>query len=760
VSGTIAVSATASDNVAVAGVQFKVDGVNLGAEDTAAPYSASWNTTTGINGAHSLSAVARDAAGNTATSVIGVTVANDSTAPQISGVSASSITSSGATISWTTNEASDSQVQYGPTTAYDRTTTLSTSQVTAHTALLTGLSSSTAYHYRVLSRDAAGNLTTSADFTFTTSAAPDTTAPTVSISAPTGGTTVSGTVTVAASASDNVGVVAVQFKLDGANLGAEDTLAPFSVSWNSTLASNGSHGLTAVARDAAGNQKTSAGVTVNVSNVAPPPPPPASILWAGDHEEGNMSDWYTPAGGGEFNSGNAVSGASTDVAHSGRYSAKATITTPPSPSAVRLFRWTESRPNPEAYYGAWFYFPRVYTANWWFIDQFKSRSCSSCDPDPFWFVQVANRANGNMYLNLVWWYGPWPGGTVEGPHAGEFGGRTYEQTIKDLPTNQWVHLEIFLRQSASFNGQIIVWQDGVEILRQDNVKTRYPFMGDEWSLASYAGSISPGPATIYIDDATISTARLGPGTSADSTPPTVSLSAPAPGATVSTTVSVSASAADNVGVVGVQFKVDGANWGAEDTTAPFSISWNSALFANGAHSLSAVARDAAGNTAATAPVSVTVSNTATSCQTSGPSWQNQAFAPQSGNFTAQFDATPGANNIDGVTGLAAGTAATFTDLAAIVRFNSAGNIDARNAGAYSALASIPYVAGTTYRVRMAVDVPARSYSVYVTPAGGSEQALGLNYAFRSEQAAANTLSALASFTSGGILQVCNFTVSP
>ena len=99
---------------------------------------------------------------------------------------------------------------------------------------------------------------------------------------------------------------------------------------------------------------------------------------------------------------------------------------------------------------------------------------------------------------------------MEGPHSGEFGGRTYEQTLKDLPTNEWVHLEIFLRESASFDGQIIVWQDGVEILRQDNVKTRYPYMGDEWSIASYAGSISPSPATIYFDDATIAHGACGP----------------------------------------------------------------------------------------------------------------------------------------------------------------------------------------------------------------------------------------------------------
>ena len=74
VSGTVAITAKASDNVAVAGVQFKIDGVNLGAEDTAAPYAASWDSRTASNAAHSISAVARDAQGNTTTAAINVTV--------------------------------------------------------------------------------------------------------------------------------------------------------------------------------------------------------------------------------------------------------------------------------------------------------------------------------------------------------------------------------------------------------------------------------------------------------------------------------------------------------------------------------------------------------------------------------------------------------------------------------------------------------------------------------------------------------------
>jgi len=96
---------------------------------------------------------------------------------------------------------------------------------------------------------------------------PDTTAPSVSITAPANGATVSGaTTSVTANASDNVGVVGVQFKLDGVNLGAEDTTSTYGITWDTTTASNGSHTLTAVARDAAGNTTPSSGVAVTVNN--------------------------------------------------------------------------------------------------------------------------------------------------------------------------------------------------------------------------------------------------------------------------------------------------------------------------------------------------------------------------------------------------------------------------------------------------------------------------------------------------------------
>jgi hypothetical protein len=85
----------------------------------------------------------------------------------ISAVNASGITVSGATITWTTNEAATSQVEYGLTEEWGSSTTLET-LVASHSVELTGLKADTTYHYRVISKDAANNEAVSLDQTFTT----------------------------------------------------------------------------------------------------------------------------------------------------------------------------------------------------------------------------------------------------------------------------------------------------------------------------------------------------------------------------------------------------------------------------------------------------------------------------------------------------------------------------------------------------------------------------------------------------------------
>jgi phosphodiesterase/alkaline phosphatase D-like protein len=125
----------------------------------------------------------RDNAGNLATSVdytFTTSQSQDTTPPVITGVSVSSIGSASAVVSWTTNEAADTQVEYGTTAAYGSTSAFNPAMTTAHSSSLTGLTAGTLYHYRVKSRDAAGNLANSSDYTFTTSQGSDSTPPVIS----------------------------------------------------------------------------------------------------------------------------------------------------------------------------------------------------------------------------------------------------------------------------------------------------------------------------------------------------------------------------------------------------------------------------------------------------------------------------------------------------------------------------------------------------------------------------------------------------
>ncbi|WP_164021526.1 PHB depolymerase family esterase [Pyxidicoccus trucidator] len=99
----------------------------------------------------------------------------------------------------------------------------------------------------------------------------DTTPPTVNVTAPANGSTVTGTVTLTASASDAGGVSRVEFLVDGSPVGS-DSAAPYEFAWNSASVSNGSHTLGARAYDAAGNQATDSDTSVTVSNSGTPTP--------------------------------------------------------------------------------------------------------------------------------------------------------------------------------------------------------------------------------------------------------------------------------------------------------------------------------------------------------------------------------------------------------------------------------------------------------------------------------------------------------
>jgi len=260
VAGTaFTVTAVAADNRGVIGVQFKLDGNNLGSEDFSPPYSISWNTTSTSAGNHTLTAVARDTLNSTTSTP--VTVVVDNTAPTVSvtapysGQNVAGTFTLAASASDANMKGVQFQVDGSNVGGLDKTVPYSFAWNT--TGVPDGVHTVTA-----IATDQAGNSTTSGSVNVIVDNTPPSA---VFVTAPANGATVSGTITVSGTATD-ANMKGVQFTVDGGNLGGLDKTVPYSVPWNTVPFPTGLHTLRAVATDQAGNSTTSPAVTVTVNN--------------------------------------------------------------------------------------------------------------------------------------------------------------------------------------------------------------------------------------------------------------------------------------------------------------------------------------------------------------------------------------------------------------------------------------------------------------------------------------------------------------
>lgn len=136
-------------------------------------------TFSNIEGTKNLKVKYQDNAGNVSEQYI-ASITLDTTSPAISAITSGNITTTEATITWTTNESASSQAEYGTTQYYDLSTPLDLNLVTNHSLTISNLSPSTNYHYRLKSIDEAGNIALSGDISFTTATPPDINAPVIS----------------------------------------------------------------------------------------------------------------------------------------------------------------------------------------------------------------------------------------------------------------------------------------------------------------------------------------------------------------------------------------------------------------------------------------------------------------------------------------------------------------------------------------------------------------------------------------------------
>lgn len=224
----------------------------------------------------------------------------------------------------------------------------------------------------------------------------------------------------------------------------------------------------------------------------------------------------------------------------------------------------------------------------------------------------------------------------------------------------------------------------------------------------------------------------------------------------------------SVGAVGcflgtVNLSVSGVPSGATGALNPTSVSGSGSstltvatgTAAAGTYTLTITGASGSLNHATS--VSLTV-NPACTTATANSTWNNSAFPSHSGSFTAAFDATPSVSGQSSAVGISNGVQTAYTGFANIVAFATTGVIQARSGGSY-VNSSVHFTGGVTYHFRLTIDVSTHTYSVFVTPAGGSEQTVGTNLLFRTEQNTVTSLDhwgVIVNNTSSGTLKVCGF----
>jgi peptidoglycan/xylan/chitin deacetylase (PgdA/CDA1 family) len=540
----VTISADASDDVAVTGVDFLVDGISVGTS-TSAPYSVTWDTTGLADGPVSITATATDSAGNRATSTpIGVTVVNHApTVALTDPLDGATVSGTQVAVAATASDAGGvSRVDFYSGATFIGSATSEPYSITWDTT--TGPDGP--YVLTAQATNTAGFVATSAGVSVTVRN--DTAAPTVDVTAPAPGATVSGTsVAISATASDGTGVTQVEF-LVGATVVGTDTTAPYSVSWDSTSVPDGAVSITARATDPNGNVGTSAAVSVTVRNDTTAPTVAVTAPADGATISGSSVVISATASDGtgvtqvEFLVGATVVGTDTTAP----YSVSWDSTSVPDGAVSITARATDTDGN-------------VGTSS---------------------AVSVTVRNDTTAPTVAV--TAPAADATVSGSSV------PISATASDASGVTQVELLV---------GATVVGTD-----------TTAPY-----SIAWDSTTVPDGSASITAR-ATDPNGNVGTSSAVsvtvrnDTTAPTVAVTAPAAGATVSgTSVALDATASDGTGVTQVEFLI-GSTVVGRDTTAPYSITWDSTSVADGNVSITARATDPNGNVGTSSAVTVTVRN--------------------------------------------------------------------------------------------------------------------------------------------------------
>jgi hypothetical protein len=378
-------------------------------------------------------------------------------------------------------------------------------------------------------------------------------APSVSLVNPLSKQTLSGTTVLTASASDIAGV---QFMLDGAALGTELRSAPYALEWDTASVSDGGYVITAVARNTAGAIASSEPVSVVVAN-------------------GNL--WISPL--------DTV--LALDAINRSGEPTLSTTTWPDNQPASAIALKFDLAQVPAA---AMVYEATLHMA---LLD-------ADASAEPSYNVSVHKITGRDPVIPRATGYKadgarPWTATACCSNNVplaqGDISPAYDTQPVDTRPGDKvWSLMPIvqeWLGAPARNRGILLNPDLGARANR----------------YRRFASSEHPNPnLRPYLQ------VRYTRTSSADAIPPVVALTAPVAGRTVAGAISLTAAAADNAAMAGVQFKVDGVPVGAERTGTPYSVIWDTTRVVDGPHVIIAIGRDGAGNLAVSEPMTVVVKN--------------------------------------------------------------------------------------------------------------------------------------------------------
>jgi arylsulfatase A-like enzyme/chitodextrinase len=565
---------------------------------------------------YSYAIAALDGAGNVSTPSPPVTATTqavpDTTPPTVpTNVMVTSTSPTSIALSWAPSTDPDSPV--GGYQIFRNGTQTATSPTSTYTD--TNLTPNTTYTYAIAAFDPSGNVSSpSASISGTTD--PDTIPPTVSVTTPVPGATVLGSVPISATATDNVAVASVQFFIDGTAVLPPVTTSPYSVMWDSTTVANGPHTITAMATDTSNQTAVSSPVAITVSNSTP------TMAYAFDEGSGTI----TADTSGNNHTATLVNG---PVWAAGKYgnalsfngtSAYVDTGVNTSASAITFSAWVNISAGVTG-------FPRIFA-------KYKEI-----------YFQFAPSTRSLQFEHM------WTG------HEGY-----WNTPANSFTTGVWHSVAVTYDSSATANVPTIYIDGVAQTLTvggspsgSPSTSTSNYLIGTQTSSGGYLKGLIDNvriysqvvPLSQIQSDLTTPVPPLSP----DTSPPTVTITNPISGWTISNTIPLAATASDNISVASVRFQLDGTSVGQPVTSAPYALNLDTSVVPDGPHTITAIASDTSNNTS-TASVPVLVNNTSRTnivlILTDDQRWDQMpylplttaALAPETVQFDNAFVTTP------------------------------------------------------------------------------------------------------------------------